>query len=44
MVPELRNKSRHEYLKKREEQVIDLYKRNLADEVRVFGGDPENLT
>lgn len=39
MVPELRNKSRQIYLKHREEQVLDLYKRNLDDEVRVFGGE-----
>jgi hypothetical protein len=36
MVPELRLKSRQQYLKHREEQVIDLYKMNLKDEERVF--------
>ncbi len=39
MVPELRLKSRQMYLKQREEQVMDLYKRNLDDEVRVFGSE-----
>jgi hypothetical protein len=42
MVPELRKKSRQAYLKQREEQILDLYKRNIDDEKRVFGG--ENLT
>lgn len=42
MVPELRQKSRQTYLKQREEQILDLYKRNLEDEKRVFG--EENLT
>jgi hypothetical protein len=44
MVPELRKVSRQQYLKQREEQVISLYKQNLADEIRVFGADPDNLT
>ena len=38
-MPELRLKSRQQYLKHREEQVMDLYKRNLDDEARVFGGE-----
>lgn len=42
IVPELRKQSRQAYLKQREEQIIDLYKRNLEDEKRVFGG--EDLT
>ena len=42
MVPELRAKIRQQYLKHREEQVLDLYKRNIDDEIRVFAG--ENLT
>ena len=42
MVPELRKASRQAYLKQREEQVLDLYKRNLEDEKRVFGN--ANLT
>lgn len=41
-MPELRKQSRQAYLKQREEQIIDLYKRNLDDEKRVFGG--EDLT
>ena len=42
MVPALRKKSRYEYLKLRDEQIIDLYKRNLDEEKRVFGD--EDLT
>lgn len=37
MAPDLRKASRQAYLKQREEQVLDLYKRNLDDEKRVFG-------
>lgn len=32
-------KSRQQYLKHREEQILDLQKRNIADEKRVFGGE-----
>ena len=42
MVPELREISRQKYLKHRVEQQMDLYKRNLDDERRIFG--EENLT
>ena len=37
MVPDLRKTSRQAYLKHRDEQVMDLYKRNLDEEKRVFG-------
>ena len=39
MVPALRKTSRQAYLKQRDEQVLDLYKRNLDEERRVFGGE-----
>ena len=42
MVPALRKQSRQAYLKQRDVQVIDLYKRNLDEEKRVFG--EEDLT
>lgn len=42
IVPELRKQSRQAYLKQREEQILDLYKRNIDDEKRVFGD--EDLT
>lgn len=41
-MPELRMKSRQQYLKHREEQVLDLQRRNIEDEKRIFGD--ENLT
>ena len=37
MVPALRKTSRQAYLKIRDEQVLDLYKRNIDEERRVFG-------
>ena len=43
MIPELKKASRDNYLKHREEQVIDLFKRNMEDEKRVFG-DYSGLT
>lgn len=39
MVPALRKTSRQAYLKQRDEQILDLYKRNLDEEKRVFGGE-----
>lgn len=39
MVPALRKKSRQAYLKIRDEQVLDLYKRNIDEERRVFGDE-----
>ena len=42
MVPAQRKQSRQSYLKQRDEQVLDLYKRNLDEEKRVFGS--EDLT
>lgn len=42
IVPALRKESRQAYLKQRDEQIIDLYKRNLDEEKRVFGD--EDLT
>ena len=38
MAPELRDKSRYLYLKQREEQIMDLKRRNLDAEKRIFGG------
>ena len=38
MVPELRHKSRHQYLKQREEQILDLRRRTIEDNKRVFSG------
>ena len=42
MVGKLRDESRKAYLKQREEQVMDQWRRNLDDEKRVFGN--VNLT
>lgn len=42
MVDKLRDESRKAYLKQREEQVMDQWRRNLDDEKRVFGN--VNLT
>ena len=44
MVPDLRKTSRQAYLKHRDEQVMDLYKRNLDEEKRVFGASQDMLT
>lgn len=41
-IPELRNISRQKYLELREEQQLDLFKRKLEDEKRIFGSS--NLT
>ena len=38
MAPELRDKSRYLYLKQREEQIMDLKRRNLDAEKRIFSG------
>ena len=43
MVPALRKQSRQAYLKLRDEQIMDLYKRNIDEEKRVFG-DAEELS
>ena len=39
-IPELRKISRAKYLELREEQQLDLFKRRLEDEQRVFGDQP----
>ena len=36
-IPELRKISRQKYLEMREEQQLDLFKRRLMDEQRIFG-------
>ena len=42
MIPAMRKQSRQAYLKQRDEQVLDLYKRNLDEESRIF--QDEDLT
>ena len=39
-IPELRKISRQKYLEQREEQQLDLFKRRLEDERRIFGEQP----
>jgi hypothetical protein len=39
-IPELRKISRQKYLEMREEQQLDLFKRRLLDEQRIFGDQP----
>ena len=39
-IPELRKISRQKYLEMREEQQLDLFKRRLMDEQRIFGDQP----
>lgn len=39
-IPELRKISRAKYLEMREEQQLDLFKRRLEDEKRLFGDQP----
>jgi hypothetical protein len=40
IIPELRKVSRQKYLELREEQQLDLFKRKLEDEMRIFGDQP----
>ncbi|TNV84818.1 hypothetical protein FGO68_gene10396 [Halteria grandinella] len=40
MIPELRKVSRQKYLELREEQQLDLFKRKIEDEYRIFGDQP----
>lgn len=39
-IPELRKVSRQKYLELREEQQLDLFRRKLEDEQRIFGDQP----
>ena len=40
LIPELRKISRQKYLETREEQQLDLFRRRLEDEKRIFGDQP----